>query len=148
MGLRLDHKIIGILFTISIFAFGVTASAAPAPTLFAYNDTSKQCGTFRDGDERVSYKLPDNWKTYDYDKTISKTTQQYCDELGYTNVGNIVVFLDLSANRLITPDEQSIKNNFNFPLLVAIIVFFVIIASIIVTIKVKKSSNRNIKPTE
>jgi hypothetical protein len=84
-----------LAMVILALSFATQTNAAPAPTLFAYNDTTKQCGAFRDGDEYVRYDLPKEWQTYDYQKSIAKTTQAYCDELGYTNIGSVVTYLDL-----------------------------------------------------
>lgn len=99
-----------ILVVSIIFAGSIFTSAAPAPTLFAYNDTTKQCGSFRDGDEKVRYDLPAPWQTYDYNKSSAKTVQQYCDELGYTNIGSVVDYLNLQPIK-ITGNNLNIGNN-------------------------------------
>jgi hypothetical protein len=127
-----------VLATI-IFLPCLTASAAPAPTLFVYNDSTKQCGTFRDGDEYVSYTLPDGWQTYDYDKTQLKSTQQYCDDLGYSNIGSVVNYLNLKGKILRVPGSSITKKDFNYGLLVAAVIFVLVIAGVLVKIKKSRS---------
>lgn len=113
-----------IILTFAIL-FSANVYAAPAPTLFVYNDAKKECGTFRDGDEFVSYTLPQGWQTYDYQKTQVKSTQVYCDELGYKNIGSIVSYYNLEPHTLmIRPPNYPYKTtHFNYPLLIVAIIF-------------------------
>jgi len=120
---------------------GTIVYAAPLPTLFVYNKSTKQCGTFRDGDERISYKLPTDWETYDYSKTNLKTTQQYCDELGYANIGNVVDFLDLPAIKVQIPIENSPNTNISYSLL--FIIPLVVLSGIMVLAIIAKILLRN-----
>jgi len=99
-----------LLILLAFTGLSFSAIAAPAPTLFTYNDTTKECGTYRDGDEYVRYDLPTDWKTYTYEESIAKTTQEYCDGLGYTNIGSVVDYLDLQA---ITIMERPGNNTIN-----------------------------------
>lgn len=142
-------KIILFLITllIPIFCLESNSLAAPAPTLFVYNDATRQCGTYRDGDEFVRYDLPQQWQTYDYQKSIANTTQTYCDELGYTNIGSVVSYLNLKP--IILRDRTDLtsvsKKQINYK---AIIVFttlaLVILLALTLTIhKIYKTSKKH-----
>lgn len=134
-------KFLLIILGLSLmFGFACNVSAAPAPTLFVYNDTKKECGTFRDGDEYVSYNLPDGWQTYNYSKSTAKSTQSYCDELGYKNIGNIVRYYDLAPkySALKRPDYNAKPNHFNYPLFFSLGFVFVLVTTTGLIIFIKK----------
>ena len=140
-------KLYFILLSITcLFVVGGFVSAAPAPTLFAYNDNTKECGSFRDGDEYVRYDLPSAWQTYDYDKSTAKTTQQYCDDLGYTNIGLVVSYLDLTPITIMErPDSLTTDTNAShtkYTILAAGAVVFIGLV-VIVLIKSKKTTPDN-----
>jgi len=141
-------------FCLVIFAFSVwlgfacSAFAAPAPTLFVYNDTTKECGTFRDGDEYVSYNLPKAWQTYDYSKSTAKTTQEYCDELGYKNIGSVVQYLNLQPETIRTrltgtSAKTSILKCLAY---IVLIIIFTVAVIIVITILAKRKREPTNKP--
>lgn len=135
--------VIIILVAFTAFGWFISTSAAPAPTLFVYNDAKKECGTFRDGDEYVSYTLPQGWQTYNYEKSMAKSTQEYCNDLGYKNIGSIVSYLKLEPKTLRTQEPNYPYNNkqSNYTLLIILVTIFVLSTFSILFILHKKQKN-------
>lgn len=131
------------LVVILLLGASVSVQAAPAPTLFAYNNSSKECGTFRDGDERVAYDLPKSWQTYDYSKSIIKTTQAYCDELGYKNIGEVVDYLNLQPKTIRTDlsiIQTKVNINYDALIFVSIVMLLAILAAVAMANRQKNKS--------
>jgi hypothetical protein len=131
-----------IFTTVSLvtLSFGSFALAAVAPTLFTYNDSTKECGTYRDGDEYVRYDLPSDWQTYDYQTSTAKTTQEYCDELGYKNIGSVTDYLKLPMITIMERPSNLTSSSNTYPLF-AILVILILLAMVVGIIVIIKNKN-------
>jgi hypothetical protein len=132
-----------IIFTtisLATLSFGSFIIAAPAPTLFTYNNATQECGTYRDGDEYVRYDLPSDWQTYDYQTSITKTTQEYCDELGYKNIGSVTDYLKLPMITIMERPSDLTSSSNTYPLF-AILVILILLAIVVGVIAIIKNKN-------